>query len=160
MDIRKQSQHLSPAQQYHVLRMQIPVIEFADSTTDELVEPYPANGKKWIKTSKMALVITGILAAATVSLSFLAHQMLSAADREIRLGHYNNQKAIMEAVRQTREMAARGIPTYSSTESDREPRGPRAAELPAMVVRSGRHHHVRLHAPAQQGPLGHAHQPG
>ena len=112
MDTRKQSQHLSPAQQYHVLRMQIPVIEFADSTTDELVEPYPANGKKWIKTSKMALVITGILAAATVSLSFLAHQMLSAADREIRLGHYNNQKAIMEAVRQTREMAARGIPTY------------------------------------------------
>ena len=69
--------------------MQIPVIEFADSTTDELVEPYPANGKKWIKTSKMALVITGILAAATVSLSFLAHQMLNAADREIRLGHYN-----------------------------------------------------------------------
>ena len=26
MDIKKQSQHLSPAQQYHVLRMQIPVM--------------------------------------------------------------------------------------------------------------------------------------
>jgi hypothetical protein len=112
MDIKKQSQHLNPAQQYHVLRMQIPVIEFADSTTDELVEPYPANGKKWHKTSKRALVITGVLAVLTVSLSILAYQMLSAADRAIRVGHYNNQKAIMEAVRQTREIAARGIPSY------------------------------------------------
>jgi hypothetical protein len=110
--MKKQPQHINPVQQYKALRMQIPVIEFADSTTEELLEPYPINGIKWYKTSRWALAITSVLAVVTVSLSVIAHHILAGADRQIRQGRYNNQKTIMEAVRQTKEIADRGVLAY------------------------------------------------
>jgi len=112
MGIKNKSQLMNPVQQYQALRLRIPIIEFADSTTEELVEPYPVNGKKWCKTSKLALVMASVLAAATLLLSFIAYQSMISAARQAQRGHYHSPKPIMEAVRQTKELADRGILAY------------------------------------------------
>ncbi len=101
-----------PAQQFKSLRLRIPVIEFADSTTDELVEPYPANGRQWHKTSRIALLFSAIFAVATIALSLAAYGRMKSSERQLQAGQYNNQKAIQAAAQRTQALKAPSFKQY------------------------------------------------
>jgi hypothetical protein len=75
--------NLAPAEQFKALRAQIPVIEMAECTTEELLEPYPTNGLKWIKASRLALLIFSLFAIVTIGLTTAAFGRLKVAQNHI-----------------------------------------------------------------------------
>jgi hypothetical protein len=83
MVMTKPINNLTPAEQFKALRAQIPVIEMAECATEELIEPYPTDGLKWIGASRLALLIFSLFAIVTIGLAAAAFGRLKLAQSRI-----------------------------------------------------------------------------
>jgi len=95
MVMTKPINNLTPAEQFKALRAQIPVIEMAECATEELIEPYPTDGLKWIGASRLALLIFSLFAIVTIGLAAAAFGRLKLA--QSRIGNQSPQLIIAAA---------------------------------------------------------------
>lgn len=104
--------NLSPVRQYEALKLQIPIIEFADVTTTQLMEPYPAKALQWIKLSKITTIVAALLVLLTSTLSLLAYQQLRSANAQLKTGHLTSTNDIATAFQIQADIEAKGLLNY------------------------------------------------